>query len=74
MTTRSDGLACPPAPLAPTRGIGRFFATVLTKLAEWQERAEQRALLAAMDERMRKDIGISYVDALRESGKPFWTP
>jgi uncharacterized protein YjiS (DUF1127 family) len=50
----------------------RFLNAILTKLVEWQERLEQRHLLAAMDERMRKDIGISHADALRESEKPFW--
>jgi uncharacterized protein YjiS (DUF1127 family) len=52
--------------------IGRFFNAVLTKLVDWQERAEQRHHLAGMDERMRKDIGVSYADVLREADKPFW--
>jgi uncharacterized protein YjiS (DUF1127 family) len=76
MTTRSDCLDCPPAParsfFAPVRGISGFLATALTRLAEWQERAEQRTHLAGMDDRMLKDIGITSVDAARESGKPFW--
>jgi uncharacterized protein YjiS (DUF1127 family) len=74
MTTRTDCLDCPPAPAAyaPTRGIGGFLSTLLNRLAEWQERAEQRTHLAGMDDRMLKDIGISSVDAVRESSKPFW--
>lgn len=52
--------------------VGRFFTMLLTKVVDWQERAEQRHHLAGMDERMRKDIGISYADALREADKPFW--
>jgi uncharacterized protein YjiS (DUF1127 family) len=77
MTTRADCLDCPPAPaartgFAPARGIGGFLANVLNRLAEWQERAEQRMHLAAMDDRMLKDIGVSAVDATRESSKPFW--
>ena len=76
MTTRTECLDCPPAPasFAPARGIGAFFATILSRLAEWQERAEQRAHLAGMDDRMLKDIGISAVDAAHESDKPFWKP
>lgn len=76
MTTRSDCLDCPApaARLAPARGIGTYFTAILDRLAEWQERAEQRAHLAGMDDRMLKDIGVNAVDAARESGKPFWKP
>ncbi|MCP3866526.1 MAG: DUF1127 domain-containing protein [Gammaproteobacteria bacterium] len=35
-------------------------------------RASQRRQLAAMDDRMLKDIGISRVEALDEAAKPFW--
>lgn len=52
--------------------LGHGFTRVLTRLAEWHERAEQRQHLAGMDERMRKDIGITYADAVREAEKPFW--
>ena len=77
MTTRADCLDSPPAPsvpspFAPVRGFGGFLATLLNRLAEWQERHEQRAHLAGMDGRMLKDIGISAVDAAHEAGKPFW--
>ena len=74
MTTRSDCLACPPAARAAPRAgrVTRFLGTLFTRIAEWQERAEQRAHLAAMDDRMLKDVGISQVDAVRESSKPFW--
>jgi uncharacterized protein YjiS (DUF1127 family) len=52
----------------------RYCARLLATLAEWQERAEQRAHLARLDERMLKDIGVSAVDAWNESRKPFWEP
>lgn len=77
MTTRTDCLDCPPVPaaaFAPTRGVGAFFAAMCNRLAEWQERAEQRAHLAGMDDRMLKDIGVSAVDATHEADKPFWKP
>jgi uncharacterized protein YjiS (DUF1127 family) len=69
---------CPPAArlaaprlAAPRRSAG-FFTGLFTRLAEWRERAEQRAHLAGMDERMLKDIGVNHVDAAHESSKPFW--
>lgn len=38
----------------------------------WQQRAYDRRLLAAMDERQRRDIGLARVDVWREVNKPFW--
>jgi uncharacterized protein YjiS (DUF1127 family) len=52
--------------------LARIASAALARLVDWQERAEQRHHLAAMDERMLKDIGVSHADALRESEKPFW--
>ncbi len=75
MTTRSDCLDHAPAPaFARKRSTGDIFARLFNRLAEWQERHEQRAHLAAMDDRMLKDIGVSTVDAAHESAKPFWRP
>jgi len=48
-------------------------ATSILDLAKcFYQRAVQRRRLAAMDDRMLQDIGISRVDALREAAKPFW--
>jgi uncharacterized protein YjiS (DUF1127 family) len=38
----------------------------------WSERARQRRTLAALDERMLKDIGLTRADVATESEKPFW--
>ena len=38
----------------------------------WQARSAQRRRLAALEDRMLKDIGISRADAARESRKWFW--
>ena len=40
--------------------------------ALWQQRARERKQLAAFDDRLLRDIGVSRADALRECGKPFW--
>jgi uncharacterized protein YjiS (DUF1127 family) len=74
MTIRSQVFTASPASLAARqgRGIGRFFTGLANRLAEWHERSEQRFHLAGMDDRMLKDIGVSSVDAVRESSKPFW--
>lgn len=41
-------------------------------LIAWRERAKSRHALASMDERMRRDIGISRYEVMRETSKPFW--
>ena len=45
-----------------------FVAT----LREWRRRNRERAELAALDERMLKDIGLTRADAEFLSNKPFW--
>jgi uncharacterized protein YjiS (DUF1127 family) len=49
---------------------------VLVRLADlvavWERRARERRTLSEMSEHMLKDLGISRVDARRESEKPFW--
>lgn len=45
---------------------------LLDVLFLWSERARQRRLLAGLDERMLKDIGLSRIDVSHETGKPFW--
>jgi uncharacterized protein YjiS (DUF1127 family) len=72
MANRSDGVDCAPAPLAAPRAIGRALRSILSRLAEWRERSEQRTHLASMNDRMLKDIGVSRSDAVREARKPFW--
>ena len=75
MTMRAECLDRPPAAaFARARGLRAAVAAAFTRLAEWRERAEQRAHLAGMDERLLKDIGISAVEATREADKPFWKP
>ena len=41
-------------------------------IATWIERTRQRYALAGLDDHMLRDIGITRVEAARESGKPFW--
>jgi len=41
-------------------------------IALWADRARQRRRLAAMDDRLLSDIGVTRVEAERECEKPFW--
>jgi uncharacterized protein YjiS (DUF1127 family) len=40
----------------------------------WVERSRSRRALAAFDDHQLRDIGLSRVDAWRESSKCFWRP
>jgi uncharacterized protein YjiS (DUF1127 family) len=46
----------------------------LDGLARLNERARERRILTAMDERALRDIGLSRGDSAMESYKPFWRP
>jgi len=52
--------------------LAALLMTVVDGLVAWQDRANGRRELAALDDRLLKDIGVSRVDALREADKPFW--
>ena len=54
------------------RSIARRFGTFLCFFITCLNVARQRRRLRAMDEQMLKDIGISAVDAYRESTRSFW--
>ena len=41
-------------------------------LAIWRERAASRKTLAALDEHMLRDIGITRYEARQESRRSFW--
>ena len=45
---------------------------VLASLREWRRRAKERGELAALDDRMLADIGISRAEAEFLANKPFW--
>lgn len=50
----------------------RVTVAGLESLLTWRERARQRKALAGLNDRMRRDIGLSGADIHRESTKPFW--
>jgi uncharacterized protein YjiS (DUF1127 family) len=60
------------APARTVTGLGGLLGAAVNLVLRWQERAQGRAQIRRLDNRMLKDIGLNRVDALREGDKPFW--
>lgn len=55
-------------------GRRSFVGRCLAILRMWRQRAEERRALAALDDRLLADIGVTRGDAERECAQPFWRP
>jgi uncharacterized protein YjiS (DUF1127 family) len=49
-----------------------FLQSLTDVVLLWQERARQRHMLASLDERMLRDVGLSRAEVSAETMKPFW--
>jgi uncharacterized protein YjiS (DUF1127 family) len=58
-----------PVCLAALAARARRFRALL---ALWRARTRERRMLAALDERLLRDIGVTRLDAAYECDKPFW--
>lgn len=56
-----------------TRRVSLLVRAIDTLFA-WQERARSRRVLAGLDDRMLRDIGVSSGAVAEEADKPFWRP
>jgi len=65
-----NAISFPFAEFTPSRWLVALANTVFA----WQERAEQRYRLAALDDHRLQDLGLSRADAMAEAAKPFWRP
>ena len=52
--------------------LGDAWDHAVANLREWRRRTREREELAALDDRMLKDIGLTRADAQLLSNKPFW--
>jgi uncharacterized protein YjiS (DUF1127 family) len=55
-----------------TRSLVYGLRQAAAALREWQRRRRDRAVLATLDDRMLRDIGVSRCEILAEIDKPFW--
>ncbi|MCA3267560.1 MAG: DUF1127 domain-containing protein, partial [Azospirillum sp.] len=52
--------------------IDRSLLSAVETLLAWQARAAMRTQMAELSDHLRKDMGISTADVVRETSKPFW--
>ncbi|HLI13689.1 MAG TPA: DUF1127 domain-containing protein [Alphaproteobacteria bacterium] len=52
--------------------LGGLMLRVADAPAVWHERAQQRRLLAAADDRLLQDLGVGRGEVEAEWHKPFW--
>lgn len=57
---------------APRFGWPRLLLQLDAVLRRWQQLADERRQLAALDERLLKDIGVSRCDAIDEARRRCW--
>lgn len=50
----------------------RGMARLVFQVVHWREQVRGRRLLARLDDRMLRDIGLSRSDVEREAAKFFW--
>jgi uncharacterized protein YjiS (DUF1127 family) len=64
------------APCPATLGWARWSLRAVQQgcdlLLTWQERSRQRHHLAALNDHMLRDIGLTRADVMAETTKPFW--
>ncbi len=62
-------------PLVSSRWLSNLKSTIEdfgSTIQAWSVRAQQRQILATVEDRILQDIGIDRVDAMVEVKKPFW--
>ena len=75
MDSSEDHLGGVPVTSRPMPAARRpLYARVAGALARWQARRRSRRLLAGLDERMLRDIGVDPARVWQETGKWVWEP
>ena len=52
--------------------LPHILFNLIDTIAVWTERRRQRQALAALDDHLLNDVGLSREQASREAAKPFW--
>ena len=60
------------APARRASALGPLAESLIRHILTWRERMRQRRALAAVDDWVLKDMGVSRADAMSECEKAFW--
>ena len=58
-------------PLTPAASVALYAAVVFVS---WAERRKSRKALAALDDHLLRDIGVTQAQAQKEAKRPFYLP
>ena len=72
MMDRNISAFARPAAPGPTQRLNAAILRAVDQVLLWQERARSRRDLAALDDRMLRDIGVDRATAEREAAEVFW--
>ncbi|CAO3379511.1 DUF1127 domain-containing protein [Azospirillum argentinense] len=72
MSRRALGVVAADRGMVSLGGARRFVARVFGEVLGMIERHRQRRSLAALDDHLLRDVGLSRKDARRETDKAFW--
>ena len=64
----------PTAPGPNREGREPTRSSWLALVRTWYQRRRSRILLSQFDDRLLKDVGLTYYEAEHEANKPFWRP
>ena len=73
-TLRSPAALFPREQLEISGSVTRAVRKAFNLLYTWQDRAQERAHLASLEDHLLGDMGISRAQADHEAAKPFWRP
>ena len=74
MATASGTCTVCPLPLAAPEAPRPILLRLADLLIGWLQRSQERRMLADVDDRMLRDVGIDRADLQAEAAKPFWRP
>lgn len=72
MSRRALGVVSADRDMTSPGGAWRFVARAFGEMLGMIERHRQRRSLAALDDHLLRDVGLSRTEARRESDKAFW--
>lgn len=72
ITPAAAGPSIASRPFPGASGRLAWLGDIAATMSLWLARSRSRRVLATLDDRQLRDLGLTPAQALRESDKPFW--